>query len=241
MIDVGQGDAILIVTPDHKTMLIDGGPDQSLAYQLGVSLPWWQKQLDVVLLTHSHNDHLIGLLELNQRYQIGLILHNLPEEKSFLASQWLDGLQVAGIRTQKISNQESFSLGNYCRVNILSALATIDINDQSVVNELVCGQRRFLFTGDAGVAVEEKITESMPHPYDLIKISHHGSNSASSENFLAITNPRIAIISVGKNNRFSHPHPETLKRLTEQNVDIYRTDQSGSINIFANNNEIYLK
>lgn len=237
-LDVGQGDAILILTPEGKTMLVDGGPDRLLTKRLGAFLPWWQKELDVVLLTHAHADHLMGLVNLSQHYQLNLVLHNLTDTNAPLTKQWLEYLKIAQVLPQKINQQASFPLGDFCQVNILSASSSSDINDQSLVSELVCGQRKFLLTGDAGIKIEQEI---VPADYDVLKVSHHGSLSATSEEFLQKIKPEIAVISVGENNKFSHPHPNTIKRLVEQNVDIYRTDQLGSFSIFANNKEIYLK
>ena len=240
-LSVGQGDAILIVTPDKKTLLIDGGPDNRLLEELSAVLPWWQRQLDFVLLTHEHSDHLFGLIELGERYQIKQVFYGEVDENNSLIKEWFNNLEKNKIPKQKIAAADSFPLGEYCRVNILSAAASKEVNDQSVVSELVCGQRQFLFTGDAGQEIETDLLVGGLSTYDVLKISHHGASSASQENFLRTVKPLIAIISVGKDNKFSHPHPETLKRLALITGNIFRTDELGTINIFANNKEIYLK
>ncbi|BFD25297.1 MAG: MBL fold metallo-hydrolase [Candidatus Parcubacteria bacterium] len=240
-LSVGQGDAILIVTPDKKTLLIDGGPDNSLLEELGTVLPWWQRHLDFVLLTHEHSDHLLGLLELGDRYRIKQVFYGEVTENNILIKEWFSNLEKNKIPKQKITAADSFSLGKYCQVNILSAAASKEINDQSVVSELVCGQRQFLFTGDAGQEIEADLLDSGLKTYDVLKVSHHGAASASQEIFLRTVKPLVAIISVGKDNKFSHPHLETLKRLETVAANIFRTDEVGTINIFANNKDIYLK
>ena len=241
VLSVGQGDAILITTADKKTFLIDGGPDKQLFKELGAVLPWWHRHLDFVLLTHEHDDHLLGLVELSQRYRIKKVFYGAVDESNPLIKEWFANLEKDKISKQKITVADSFSLGKYCRVNILAATTNQEVNDQSVVSELMCGKRKFLFTGDAGKEIEDILLAQDLSSYDVLKISHHGSLSASQEKFLKVVKPMAAVISVGKDNKFSHPHPETLKRLEMTGVNIFRTDQLGTINIFANNKEIYLK
>lgn len=238
---VGQGDAILIVTADKKTLLIDGGPDKTLFSEISAALPWWHRQLDFVLLTHEHDDHLLGLIELGNRYHPTQVIYGEVSEDNSFVKEWFDNLKKNKIKKYKVTTPSSFPLGKYCRVNILSALVSKDINDQSLVSELVCGERKFLFMGDAGEAIENNLLAGGLGRYDLLKVGHHGSLTASQEKFLKTVRPSIAIISVGENNKFSHPRPEILKRLQKVTVNILRTDELGTINVFANNKEIYLK
>lgn len=238
---VGQGDAILIVTGDKKTLLIDGGPDKSILSEINSALPWWHRHLDFVLLTHEHDDHLLGLIELGGRYHFTQVMYGAASEENNFIKEWFADLKKDKIKKYQVKASDSFSLGKYCRVNILSAAVSREVNDQSLVSELVCGERKFLFMGDAGEAIENILIDEGLGAYDLLKVGHHGSLTASQEKFLKIVRPTIAVISVGKNNKFFHPRPEVLTRLQKTAGDILRTDELGTINIIANNKEIYLR
>lgn len=239
--DVGQGDSALIVTPAGKTILIDGGPDQKVLRELGLALPFWKRHIDLVVISHAHDDHIGGLIEVIRRYGIGKILYNNLNFKTPMLEALKEEIQEKNIKMITAEAGLSFSFSNDCSFNILKASKepAITENDYSIVSDFYCLNKRVLLTGDAGVMIEKELLADVINlKADIIKISHHGSTSASSENFLKAVNPILAVISVGGGNKFNHPSALILDRLRKMGVNIYRTDKVGTIEIFANNKSI---
>ncbi len=232
-LDVGQGDAILIQTPSGQQILIDGGPSPSaLLDQLGEVLPFWDRSLDMVILTHPDDDHMAGLIPLFDRYQVGKALDSLLPD-SWDGAAWLVTAEAAGVRREMVAPGMRLASGP----TVLTVLSPLDCskaagNDLSVVLRLEYGQSTMLLTGDAEQEAEQTMLRgSMPLRADVLKVGHHGSNASTSPEFLAAVQPRLAVISVGAENRYGHPAPELLQRL--QGIEVLRTDQRGRIELVS--------
>lgn len=241
--DVGQGDSSLIVTPDGKTILTDGGPDDKVLSGLGKVLPFWYRHIDLLVITHAHDDHITGLIEISRRYKIKQVLYNNLDFKTPALEALIKVFKESRLKLVLAQVNLSFNFTNGCSLNILSANKEkkSDENDYSIVSRFNCLGRSVLLTGDASEIIEKKlIRESSNLKADILKIPHHGSLSASSNDFLKAVNPLVAVISVGLANKFNHPAPTILDRLQKLPVDIYRTDQSSDIEFLANNNVIKL-
>ncbi len=246
--DVGQGDAILIKTPDHQRILIDGGPSNAVLNKLGENLPFFEKEIDLVILTHPHADHLDGLIEVLKRYKVKKILttgvvHTTPD---YLV--WLEEIKNQNIPVEIAIAGKMFDFGGGAEMEIfyppedLTGKSAEDLNDTSIVGKLIFGETSFLFTGDAEKEAEEKmIASGFDLKSDVLKIGHHGSRNATSENFLETVNPKFAVISVGENNSFGHPNPTIINRLERVGVEIFRTDEEGDIKITSDGEEIDFK
>lgn len=244
-LNVGQGDAIYIRTPEEQDILIDGGPDASVLAELGRVMPFWDRQIDVVVLTHPHSDHVAGLVPVLRRFEVKQIyytgvLHTAPD---YLA--WLEEIKTRKIPLNIVQDFFELKLSESVKLQFLFPTTSLvnqkmtELNNSSIVTRLVDGDAEFLFTGDAEAEVEEALVKKYCAPEqtcslasDVLKIGHHGSTSSSSEEFLKAVNPRYAVISVGQDNAFGHPHLRTLKRLERLNVPILRTDEKGAI-VFA--------
>lgn len=239
-LDVGQGDAILIKAPGGQNILVDGGPDKTVLKRLGENLPWWDKQIDLMILTHAHDDHVTGLIDVLKRYRVKKILytgavHNAPNYLS-----WLKLARDKKAPLMIIDKEQTINLGAGANLEILypdeSFLGKTvdDLNQSSIVFKLVYGQNKFLLTGDAGEPVEKKlIAQGAALSADLLKVSHHGSQYSSSQEFLEKVKPKTAVIEVGKNNDFGHPSLRTIKRLERIGAEIFRTDKNGTIRIIS--------
>lgn len=237
-LDVGQGDAILIVAPDGRQILIDGGPSPTaLLSELGAVLPFWDRHLDLVVLTHPDGDHITGLIPLLERYRVAQALDTPLAEDATLAVSWLEGLKQAGI--ERIYAQRGMVLRvGAVQLTVLNPRAVpmtgtaSDDNNNAIVLRLDYGRSSVLLTGDAEQEAEaDMIAAGLPLAADVLKVGHHGSNGSSSAAFLAAVAPQIAVIQVGAQNTFGHPHPAVLARLSA--AQVLRTDQHGRIEMIS--------
>ncbi len=230
--DVGQGDAILVKTCCQK-ILIDGGPDLSLAASLGNYLSYWDRTIDYMILTHPHADHVAGLNEVLNRYRVKRILLTRAVSDSgawqAFASALRENHLVEYIQQPAARELDGGVIMKFLYPDWSFKPAGADLNDTSMVVKISYGDFDFLFTGDAGAEVESHLLkENADLESEVIKIAHHGSRSASSPAFLEAVHPRYAIISVGKNS-YGHPHRRVLKRLEELGIQYFRTDEDGDI------------
>ena len=241
--DVGQGDSSLIITPGGQTILIDGGPDKKVLRGLGSILPFWRRTIDLLVITHAHDDHVTGLIEVSRRYKIKSILYNNLDFDTPALNSLLKITQNNKIKMIKAQAGMSFNFDNDCILSILASSQETqkNENDYSIVTKFNCLGKNILSSGDAGIAIENNLlNQGLNLKADIFKIPHHGSNSASSLQFLEAIKPQVVVISVGKNNSFGHPAPLTLDRLNSLPVDIYRTDINSQLEFLVNYTSIRL-
>ena len=239
-LDVGEGDAIFIQTPSGQKVLIDGGPSPAaITDALGRRLPFWDRKLDLVILTHAHEDHLNGLLEVLRRYQVQQVLEPGYPLTSAMYLQFLQTIQEKRIAYRVARAGQRLDLtGAYLTVlhpgpSFLTSTAS-DLNNNSVVLRLVIGQVAILLTGDADEPAQSAIlSRGGELTSTVLKVPHHGSRTALTADFLPAISPAVAIVSVGADNSFGHPAPETLEQLRAAGVQVYRTDQNGTIEIIT--------
>lgn len=247
-LDVGQGDAILIKTPGGQNILIDGGPDKTVIKRLSENLSWWDKKIDLMILTHPHDDHVTGLIDVLKRYQVKKVLytgasHNTPNYLS-----WLRIMKDKKIELMIIDKEQNISLGQNARLKIIYPAGSFlnkeftDLNDSSIVARLDYGQIGFLFTGDASENVEKiLISSGADLAANVLKAAHHGSEYSTTEEFLNKVRPETAIIEVGKDNKFGHPNLRTVKRLERAGAKVFRTDLGGTIKLVSDGKKIQQK
>jgi competence protein ComEC len=244
-LDIGQGDAILVTAPSGATLLVDGGPDPDLLLRrLDERLPWWQRHLDVMVLTHPHEDHVAGLVAALERYRVSLILdagrdYENPTYPRFveLARKEPGGRLVAARAGQRIrlDSTTTFTLLYPTGADVAGPLPDGDINNASVVGLLRSGGFSGLLTGDAEAPVEAMLVERrLLSRVDVLKVGHHGSRSSSSPALLHAVRPGAALISVGVGNDYGHPHQVTLDHLNAiPALRVHRTDLEGSIEVIS--------
>lgn len=244
-LDVGQGDAILVMTPTGATMLIDGGPDPDLLLRrLGEWLPWWHRRLDVLVLTHPHEDHVAGLVAALERYEVRLILdtgreYPNPTYPLFLrlARSEPDGrlLSARAGERLRLDAKTVFTLLYPTAADVAAPLPEGDINNASVVGLLRYGGFTALLTGDAELPVEALLAQrELLSPIDVLKVGHHGSHSSTGPALLDRTRPGAALISAGIGNDYGHPHQVTLDHLREvPGLRLHRTDLEGSLEVVS--------
>ncbi len=246
-LDVGQGDALLIRSPEGHVALIDGGPDPVLmSARLGETLPFWQRRVDLLLVTHPDSDHLSGLVPLVENYQVERIVQGGSMGKSSLGTEWQRRLEAGGIHAQYVQRGDCILMGE-TRLRVLHPADDLpyhawDENERSLVVMLEYGRFRMLFTGDIGAQAEaELLNADADLSATVLKISHHGSNAGSTEAFLAEVAPQVALVSVGAENRFGHPSPAVLERLAAIEARVFRTDTSGTIELITDGQQLWIK
>jgi competence protein ComEC len=245
VLDVGQGDAILIETPSGNRVLIDGGPSESvLAAALGRHLPFYDRRIDLVAATHPQSDHIGGLPVALDRYDVGAVIDTGVEPESAVAEHWRGALDASGVMTFTPTRGQKFDLGDGAALTVVSPrvdppLPPANLNDTSLVLRLTYGQFSMLFTGDLGPAGEIAIGEmGTSLRSTVLKVSHHGSRTSTSADFLDLVHSSVAVISVGNDNRFGHPAPDVLDRLVGQSI--LRTDESGDITLETNGQAVWV-
>ncbi|MGE5392931.1 MAG: ComEC/Rec2 family competence protein [Candidatus Saccharibacteria bacterium] len=252
--DVGQGDAALVRTFEGNQILIDGGPSDAILSRLGSDLPFYDRSIEAVILTHPHADHLSGLVDVLRRYRVRRIL--MPEFKdadSAAFREFLGTAQEKRVPIVFLKTGERVYLDDATVFDVLSPQGSVlgavtdqssgegkGVNDGSLVGRLSFGQTRFLFEADAGANVESSLAGRYDLQADVLKVAHHGSAYASSSGFLAQVRPRYAVIEVGKNN-YGHPADEVLDNLKKAGVTVLRTDQDGTVKFTSDGGSVLLK
>ena len=239
-LDVGQGDAILIKAPGGQNILIDGGPDKTVIKRLSENLPWWDKQIDLMVLTHPHDDHVTGLIDVLKRYRVKRILYTGAVQNAPNYLTWLKLVRDKKISLSIIDKNQIINLDKDAIIEILYPTESLlnktiaDLNDSSIIIKLVNGQNKFLLTGDASEKIETILMASgVDLSADVLKVAHHGSQYSSSQEFLEKVKPRMAVIAVGKDNDFGHPSLRIIKRLERIGAEIFRTDERGTVKILS--------
>lgn len=235
-LDIGQGDATLIRTPQGQNILIDGGPDNNLLFALANFLPWWERELDYVIITHWHEDHFAGLIELLNKYKVkNILVTGHQPTGDFLYQTWLAALAKHELNMQIVESGQKFFITENLYWQILSADTTHqDYNENSLVLRLTFDQIDFLFMGDLPIEGENKLLKQDWYlESEVLKVGHHGSKYSSGSDFLEAVNPELCLIESGKDNKFGHPHKETLDRLAQAGCQALNT-QNGAIKVRSN-------
>lgn len=244
--DVGQEDAIFIETPGKKQILVDGGPDLTILEKLGRELPFWDRYIDLVVLTHPEYDHLGGLIEVIKRYEIGRILTTGVVRDTAEYAEWQRIIEKENIPIIIARAGGVINLGNDIQLIILHPFENLAgqemkrSNKSSIVTQLVYGNLEVLLTGDIEKKIEkELIAAGINLQSDILKVSHHGSKTSSAPDFINAVNPIIAIIQAGKDNPYGHPHESVLNTLS--NIATFITGRDSDIEILTNGTEFQIK
>lgn len=243
-IDVGQGDSILIQV-NNKNLLIDAGPksdkDKLLNYLSSLNL----QKIDYVIATHPHEDHIGNMADVIDDYNVLSFYAPKVQSNTKTFEKMIESLKAKNLKINVIKNNiNSIDLGENTKVTIFSPSKDSydDLNNYSPVIKIEYGKTSFLFTGDAEKEVEKEILNNNPDiSADVLKVGHHGSSSSTTKEFLSKVNPSIGVISVGKDNTYNHPNDDTMKRLADNKVKVYRTDKEGTIILSSDGSNIMKK
>ncbi|MBI5621686.1 MBL fold metallo-hydrolase [Candidatus Falkowbacteria bacterium] len=238
--DIGQGDAILIQTPTHDDILVDGGPDLSVLDCLGRYLPFYDRTIELVVLTHPHADHLVGLVPVLERYRVERVVFTdvtysnaaYGEFRRLIAEQ-----QIPAVTAEQ-GQEWPFGSGVVVRIlypfSGLSGQSLDNPNNGSIVFQLVYNQVKFLFVGDLEATGETQLLRTGVDLHSsVLKVGHHGSSTSSIDGFLAAVRPALALISVGQDNKFGHPSLRVINRLQNMGATVRRTDRDGDVVVWS--------
>jgi competence protein ComEC len=245
-LDVGQGDSALVTMPDGTTLLVDGGVNTNDgARRIGEAVVseylWWRglSQIDFVLATHADADHIDGLNDVLKNFSVraALIARRPNDDPEF--QKFSQTLTETGTYSETIQAGDVIRFGDV-EVNVLwpPAGGEKSTNNDSIVLRLQLGERSILLTGDIEQAAERALITSRT---DVVKVPHHGSKTSSTENFVLVTKPTLAIISVGRNSRFGHPHEEVVERWKANGATVLTTGECGTITLITDGHDLRLK
>jgi len=238
--DVGQGDAAYVLFPDGRDMVVDGGPNDKIIDCLGRHMPFWDRHIDIVLMTHPQKDHMQGLISVFARYDVDYFVRSNVENSTEGFQKLTEVVQRNNIPQKFMSQGQTIGIDNtslsfvWPSENILGASTVGDLNDYSLVFVLRYGNFDVLFTGDADTRVEKHYAGSMlaDDQIEVLKVPHHGSRTGMSQSFIDSVRPRLSVISVGKNG-YGHPTKEIIAMLENIGSRILRTDKAGDITVIS--------
>ncbi len=232
--DVGQGDAIFIQAENGNQVLLDGGPNRAVLRQLSKVMPFYDRSLDMIINSHPHADHLAGLIEVLKRYEIDSVVESgtNPHTSEYSEFEKI----IVNKNTPHFYGKRGMKINLDKNLYLEILLPTIDAKNLDphtgmLVAELVYNNTSYLLMGDAEKSLENYLVslEDKNLKTNILKIGHHGSSKSTSESLLGFANPQYAIISAAKDNKYGHPHKETLDVLNKFGIPILRTDELGAI------------
>jgi competence protein ComEC len=244
-IDVGQGDSILIILPNTKTLLIDGGEREGYGKVLASLQEHGLSHIDVVVATHPHADHIGGLVDVIKNVDVGEVLDSGQVHTTQTFEDFLDAVETKQIPLKSVRQGDSINLDPTVKIDVLNPPANLlegadneaEFNDNSVVLKLTYGQFSALLTGDMEERNEARLVSENTTALDadVLKAGHHGSRTSSSSPFLNALTPEVVVISLGAGNTYGHPHQEALDRISAAGAEhLFRTDADGTITLTAN-------
>ena len=240
-LNVGQGDSILIKSPDNKYILIDTGPDRAVVEQLGKYMPFWDKRIDYLLLTHPDKDHIGGYEGLIASYKIGSIIYTGKQGDSELYRQFEELAKDENYIN--VGVYDDFNLGCCIVFDIIWPDATIisheTTNNTSYGFILKYNNFNAFFGGDLESGYEDQLSIRYPYDIDLLKVGHHGSKNSTSQQFLKRFKPEIAIIQVGKDNSYGHPSGEVIELLNLNHIKYYINYEYDQLYFKSDGNNVF--
>jgi competence protein ComEC len=245
-LDVGQGDAILIQTPDGYEMLVDGGRDSSVLRELSKQRSFFDRTIDVVVSTHPDLDHIAGLVDVLKRYQVGTIVMTTNEGDSGAAEAFEAAVPNEDAQIVLADAGQTIALGADVTVQIFAPTgdeSKLESNTASIVTRVVYGDTSFMLTGDAPMEIENYLVRTYGSQLDsdVLKLGHHGSKTSTSDLWLDTVTPKFAVVSAGIDNRYGHPHQDVMQRVFKRNIQTSHTGTDGTITFLSDGMTVWRK
>lgn len=247
-LDVGQGDAIFIQTPSNNQILLDGGPNKKVLSELSKIMPFYDRSIDMIIESHPDSDHIAGLIDVAKRYEINSVMETGVDSDSDVYKTLENVIKEKNIQKVLARKGMRINFGDGAYLDILFPdrdVSGLETNTSSIVAKLIYGDNSFIFTGDSPQAIEKYLASTIgviPAGRDkILKLGHHGSKTSTLELFLGYVNPKYAIISVGKDNKYGHPSKETMDLLNRFKIPTFRTDELGTIKIKSDGQNLQIE
>lgn len=246
-LDVGQGDSIFAQSPSGKTMLVDAGESKAFDAIDNFLRARGVSKLDIVIATHPHSDHIGGMRQIIEKYDIGRFYMPEVTHTTVTYEKVLAALDDRGVEVRFLNSETNLTWDDDVEVSVLSPLMGVeynDLNDWSAMLRVKFGDTAILLTGDAEANAERLALDAFGAQAlkaDVLKLGHHGSSTSTSNAFLEAISPRYAIASLGADNDYGHPHQQTLQKLKDAGVELFRTDRSGNIRILLTGRDILIE
>ena len=244
-LNVGQGDSIFIDAPSGNQVLVDGGPDRTVSREISKALPFYDRRIDLFVVSNTDKDHLAGLVDIMKKYRVGAVLEPGTFSNTAIYSEFEETIKESGIKKFIVHRGTVVDLGGGATIEVLFPdrdASGMKTNDGSLVVRLKYGKTSVMLTGDMPSTVENYLVSlGGDLKSDILKVGHHGSRTSTSETFLGYVSPKFAVISSGKNNSYGHPHKEVLDRLNQFAVNFFNTAEVGQISFFSDGEKFVKK
>ena len=245
-LNVGQGDAIFIETPSGLQMLVDGGNNRTVLRELAKTMPWYDRTIDVVVATHPDKDHIGGLVDVLERYDVSTVVESGALDDGSDATALENAVAKETARRFKAARGNIINFGDGIYFEILfpdRSLPTVETNLASVVGRLVYGNTSFMLTGDSPQAIEEYLVELDAERLkaNVLKVGHHGSKTSSSPLFVGFVNPNFAVYSRGCDNSYGHPHADVVALFKRFEVETFDTCTDGTVTFISDGQAVKLR
>jgi competence protein ComEC len=242
-LNIGQGDAIFVETPDNIQLLIDGGPDASVIRELSQVMPWYDRTIDMVIGTHPDKDHIGGLIDVFARYAVATVVTTENRGETLVATTYRQSLDDEGVHQYMARSGQVFQLGDSVTLTILSPAADpslLESNTASIVAKLQYGDVGFMLTGDAPIGIEEYLVRTYGKTLEseVLKLGHHGSKTSTSRVFLSAVAPEYAVVSAGRDNSYGHPHAEVVASVIDFGSQLKET-KNGRVTFVSDGKAIW--
>lgn len=260
-LNIGQGDAIFVEAPNGNQMIIDGGPNAALLRELGKVMPFYDRTIDVLIVTNPDKDHFAGFVDVLKRYQVDLVIESGTKNDSEIYKTFDAAVKKEG--SKRVIAKRGMSLvlddgsaGEKVSFDVIfpdQDVSKFKTNDGSIIGRLIYGDTSVMFTGDTVQKIEKRLvrlnaasstatndTSGTPLKSNILKIAHHGSKTSSLKDFVEAVAPEFAVISLGKNNKYGHPSPETIDTLDSLYIPTLRTDKDSPI-IFESDGDKFFR
>jgi len=240
-LDVGQGDAILVRTPQNQKILIDAGPAGAILPPLAEELGFWERKIQLAILTHPDTDHIAGFADILKRYEVEHVLLTGVQHDTEWYAEILRQIADQKIPTIIADAEDDLKFGNVLfdilwPEESLAGRSMEDTNSTSIALKIIYGETAAMLTGDLDTESEKEVIKDSPDlTAQVFKLGHHGSHTSNSAEFLAAVDPEIVIVSASEDNRFGHPHPEVLELVKDANI--HETAKEGSVKLISDGTE----
>jgi len=248
-LDIGQGDSIFIDSPSGGQVLIDGGPNGTVLRRLSDAMPWYDHSIDVVIPTHPDSDHISGLIDVLKRYDVSYVIQSSVKGNTGTwasLEQSIADAKKKGTKVLTAQRGQVIDLSKGAYIEILApdrSLPNTDTNTACVVAHLIYGKTSFMLTCDAPQEIEKYLVslDGASLKSDVLKAGHHGSRTSSARIFVGFVDPSYAVFSRGCDNKFGHPHVETVATFAAFGIPVEDTCKQGTVTFVSDGQTVRLR